>query len=105
MGRRKSRSRARPPPPDLLDATMDAIGFERVAFLRDQQAEVAAALARGSDAAALAVIAANSGAVAAELVAHHLTVLPPDPAIACDSGCAFCCHLRAEITIAEAHQL
>jgi Fe-S-cluster containining protein len=90
---------------DALDEAMDAMGFERAAFIRDEQQAAKEALARGTSQQALADLASRAADVATEVLAHHLTVLPPDPPIACGDGCAFCCQLRAEVTVAEVARL
>jgi Fe-S-cluster containining protein len=92
-------------PSDAIDETMDAIGFDREAFLRDEQAAARAALAEGSSPAVLDAMAERAAAIAGELLKQHLEVLPPDPEIACGAGCAACCRLRADVTVAEVARL
>ncbi|MFO0611057.1 MAG: YkgJ family cysteine cluster protein [Polyangiaceae bacterium] len=84
---------------------MDAIGFDRARFIGDERAAAASLLARDATPQGLARVAERAANVAGEVLAHHLQVIPPNPPIACGSGCAFCCYLRAEITMAEAERL
>ncbi len=83
------------------DALLRDIGFAADAYMADETAAVSALLAGPMGAAAAAGGAERAAAGAEEQLRHHLTVIVPDPPIACGEGCAFCCYLRADVTAAE----
>jgi Fe-S-cluster containining protein len=107
--RKRKRGGPGPPPPQQVrprlnaqDRVMVALGFDIPGFIRAQQDGAVAALeADRSVASVERAIAAATDAAARELK-RHLAMLPPNPPIACDAGCAHCCSLHAEVRPAEA---
>jgi Fe-S-cluster containining protein len=49
----------------------------------------------------LRVVAADTAEVARRLTDQARAALPPPQAIACEAGCAWCCHLPVGVTLAE----
>jgi Fe-S-cluster containining protein len=109
--RRESRAsaRPRPRPPGLAlspeDQVMAAVGFDTEAFVREGARDAVAAVTADRTPAGVAEAVARLDGAAARELRRHLTVLPPSQPIACGAGCAFCCWLRAELSVLEALRL
>lgn len=87
------------------DQVMAALGFDTSAFIRAEEQVVVSALGAERSAAGVAGAVAHVAASAERELRRHLAMLPPDPAIACGEGCAHCCSLRAEVSVAEVIRL
>jgi hypothetical protein len=108
--KRKRDARPLPRPPaqaaiaaaqNAEDQVMVALGFDIPGFLRAGEQAAAAAIRADRTVAGVGEAVARVAAVADREVKRHLAMVPPDPPIACDEGCAHCCSLRAEVTVAE----